>query len=338
MREVRQTGLGDDTSLDVLLRILSDGHCHSGEMLSRATGLGRSGLRGYVTRLRDHGLAVKGIRGHGYRAKSFVPIDAYAIESMLAGSACSSAGTIRRIVSTESTNTNLMASCKPGPLPSGTVCIAEWQTDGRGRRGRSWISPPGSALTFSIYWRFARARPVVGPLSLAVGVTVADALESLGYSGIGLKWPNDLIVDGKKLGGILVDMCEGVMDECSVVIGIGLNTDLSGCDLSHIDRQVIDLKVLSHVTGPPDRNRIAATIVAAVRSMMSAYGADDGQSCLDQWRRRDLLLGKNVSIATCHDVVEGVAAGIDRHGRLLIEREGRIWPFSAGDVTVRPRE
>ena len=185
-----------------LLRRLSDGRFHSGQALAAAFGLSRASIFNVVAQAETLGLTIHAVRGRGYRLPEPVEwLDADAIKRGLGEVA--PAYSLHLNDSVESTNTALMAAALAGAA-DGTVFCSEHQQAGRGRRGRPWHSVPGGSLTFSTLWRFDNGLQSLAGLSLAVGLAIARALSRHSAHPIRLKWPNDVLVDYRKLAGILV--------------------------------------------------------------------------------------------------------------------------------------
>ena len=182
------------------------------------------------------GLEIYRVRGRGYRLPQPLSLlDRAAVERYLGRHAARF--TLEIVDSAGSTNTLLMERAQAG-APSATVIAAEWQTGGRGRRGRAWHAGIGEALTFSLLWRFTQGASFLAGLSLAVGVALARAIEKLGVADAGLKWPNDVLWRGQKLAGILIELQGDALGPSLAVMGIGVNVRLSDAVRSRIDQEV----------------------------------------------------------------------------------------------------
>ncbi|HEX7025963.1 MAG TPA: biotin--[acetyl-CoA-carboxylase] ligase, partial [Gammaproteobacteria bacterium] len=219
-----------------LLRHMADMQFHSGESLGQALGLSRAAVWKHMQALQADGLVCEAVHGKGYRLSVPVePLDSGVIRLALSSS---HADALELIVldETDSTNGHLLARAVQRP-PHVLVCLAEQQTAGRGRRGRSWQSPYGTSLALSLMWRFEAGAAALAGLSLATGVVVAESLEQAGAAGLQLKWPNDLVWQGRKLGGILLEVAGDVTGPCYVVIGIGLNI---ATETGHAAMQSVD--------------------------------------------------------------------------------------------------
>src|SRR5437773_10881680 len=242
-----------------LLRMLADGRFHSGERLRTALGLSRGGILTLIRRIEALGLRVVKVRGRGYRLAEgldlFEPDALVAELKNVSPELC-----IEVLDECPSTNT-VLAERAAGGAPHGTVLACEHQSAGRGRRGHSWVSAVGGSLVFSILWRFPRGAGALGGLSLAVAVGAAKALERLGTHGVGLKWPNDLYCEGRKLGGILIESSGDILGPSAVIVGVGINVRLGTRTLEWIGGPATD--IASHSKTVPSRTDV---LVEAPRS------------------------------------------------------------------------
>src|SRR3546814_8669630 len=203
-----------EAELLALVDVLADGQWHSGEALAADAGITRAALSKRVERLRDWQLDVESRQGLGYRLT--VPLerlDAHALQAQIPSMRIKIAPVI------DSTNTQLLVA---DGADDPQALLAEMQTAGRGRRGRSWISPFGANLYLSIAWSWPAWPPELSALSLAIGVACAKVIENHGVADVRLKWPNDLLVDDRKLGGILIEHRGEAGGACRVVVGIEL--------------------------------------------------------------------------------------------------------------------
>lgn len=259
----------------------------------------------------------------------------------LSGSAIVVPGFVVRVQQAcTSTNQLLLAEAQTSTPPSGTVLATELQTAGRGRRGRGWESPIGAGLTFSLLWRFTRPAAQLTGLSLAVGVAVAQALRGLGYSGVGLKWPNDVVVRDEsaagyaKLGGILVELVPSAAVESSgavAVIGIGLNVQRAPFGTS--------LQAL-HDDGPIDRNALLVRLLGQLSSTLRTLDADGFGELVPQWEALDLFAGQAVSLRENAaqpetETARGIALGIAQSGALRLQTSDGERQIVSGDLSLR---
>jgi BirA family biotin operon repressor/biotin-[acetyl-CoA-carboxylase] ligase len=240
--------------------------------------------------------------------------------------------------STASTNTELVERAYPARGRT-EILLAEFQTAGRGRRGRTWLAPPGGAVCLSLSWTFPEVPRDAGALSLAVGVAVLRALESQGVPGVRLKWPNDVLVGNRKLGGILIELRAEAAGPACVVIGIGLNVALGGELLEKIAAtglQAIDLA--SATAKRVSRNALAAGLIENCIGSLLEFEQQGLKPFVEEWRNADALRGRQLAVQTGDEVVRGLARGIDLSGALLVETPGGLQKFFSGEVTVRPEE
>lgn len=233
-----------------------------------------------------------------------------------------------------STNTYLMQASAPSP-GSLRVALTDNQTTGRGRHGRSWLSPPGSGLCLSIAYTFAAQPPNLSALTLATGVGVIEALAALGVGGIQLKWPNDLVVNDGKLGGILTEAKTSSPGAVTVVTGVGINVEFTAAPEVDGDARgtlrAVDLASCSEVI--PPRDELAAGLVNRLSALISDYAATGFTPFASRWAAHDWLLGKRVSVDAPQRRVSGTGAGIDADGALLVDT-GAAEPARVASGTI----
>ncbi len=228
----------------------------------------------------------------------------------------------------DSSNAVLLARAEAG-APTGTVVITETQTAGRGRRGRPWLSAPGDSLTFSLLWRFAPGTSPAG-LSLATGLAVATALEKVGAGKTALKWPNDLLRDGRKLGGILIELVPGAPH--AAVIGIGLNLRLPG-------EMPEDLRARSAALAHPiDPNRLLAALLIQLLDTLNHFARHGFAALRHDWQARHAF--ENAPVRLLADFApprDGICRGVAGDGALLFEIDGQVERILSGEISLRPR-
>ncbi|RTL57034.1 MAG: biotin--[acetyl-CoA-carboxylase] ligase [Rhodocyclaceae bacterium] len=229
----------------------------------------------------------------------------------------------------DSTNTQLLARAEAG-APSGSVLVADRQSAGRGRRGRAWYGAPGDSLTFSLLWRFPENSPAPAALSLAVGLGLARGLESMGVEGLGLKWPNDLLLRGRKLGGVLVELQAGQLR--SAVIGVGLNLHLA----TDLPSEIKGLAAaLDETPGECGREPVLAALLSGLLTTLDEYAVVGFAGLRDAWLARHAYQGQMVRISGGMDM-EGQCAGVDADGGLLLQTSQGVRAVVSGDVSLRP--
>lgn len=226
----------------------------------------------------------------------------------------------------DSTNAVLLARASAG-APSGTVVIAESQMAGRGRRGRAWLSAPGDSLTFSLLWRFAPGTAPAG-LSLASGLAVANAIEKVGAGSPALKWPNDLLLDGRKVAGILIELQSGAPHVA--VIGIGINLRLPAVLPDELRRQSAAL------AGAVDPNRLLAALLSELRVALETFAAAGFAGLRAAWNARHAFENAPVQLLSdCAPPRAGICRGVAADGALLFEQDGHVERVLAGELSLR---
>ncbi|HSG62520.1 MAG TPA: biotin--[acetyl-CoA-carboxylase] ligase [Pseudomonadales bacterium] len=217
----------------------------------------------------------------------------------------------------------------------GHVYLAEQQTAGRGRRGRQWISPFARNIYLSLIWQFHGSERDLSPLSLAVGVAVCRALQQVGISDVGLKWPNDILAHGKKLGGILLELQGDPSRECQVIIGVGLNVSMADEDAADIAQPWIDAQRLLG-TERPNRNLIVTALLDAMVEILEQFTRGGFAALRQDWQALDVFADAQVMIHLGDDVIFGVARGVDDNGALQLDTATGRQLFHGGEVSLRP--
>jgi BirA family biotin operon repressor/biotin-[acetyl-CoA-carboxylase] ligase len=258
-------------------------------------------------------------------------LEAEAILAALPAAVAGDIASLHLADETASTQADALAAGVPGR--GCAVFLAERQSAGQGRRGRRWISPPGAAIACSVSRRFRREAPAMAGLSLAVGVALAEALQALGLGAVRLKWPNDLVVAGRKLGGILVTL-RAEREACSAVIGIGLNVRLPAEAAAAIDQPWCDL---AEFVDPPARNALVAALLAHVLPALEAFDAEGLVPFLPRWQALDALVGQTVQLLEGDTHVFGLCLGVAADGALRMRHpDGTVHDHYAGEASVRP--
>jgi BirA family biotin operon repressor/biotin-[acetyl-CoA-carboxylase] ligase len=214
------------------------------------------------------------------------------------------------------------------------VCCAEQQTAGRGRRGRQWVSPFASNLYLSLLWQFEEGAAALEGLSLAVGVAVARALEAAGLPAVQLKWPNDILHDDAKLGGVLLEMLGDAAGACQVVIGVGLNVKMPPEAARDIDQQWTDIESLSGGEHP-GRNALLAAMLNELLPLAARFAAQGFPPWRAQWQSLDAYDGRSVVLQAGSKKLAGVARGVDERGALLLETDQGRQAVYGGEITLR---
>jgi BirA family transcriptional regulator, biotin operon repressor / biotin---[acetyl-CoA-carboxylase] ligase len=315
-----------------LIEQLADGRFHSGESLGQEMGISRAAVWKMIPRLEELGLEVYAISGKGYRlAAPFEPLDPSIMQQQLTSESSQYLAGIEVLRELDSTNRYLLQAAAGG-ANSGSVCLAEYQYGGRGRRGRNWASPYGGNIYLSLLWRFNDGAARLGGLSLAVAVALMRLLQELGVEKAGIKWPNDILVEGKKLAGILSDVAGESHGPCHVVIGIGMNYQMSQSQAASIGQPWVDLSQLNLKQG---RNEVAGRLIHHLLLMLTAYQKQGLSAFIDEWRQWDLARDNPITIQHGDKGIDGVARGIDEQGLLLVEHGEALHKYASGEVSLR---
>jgi BirA family transcriptional regulator, biotin operon repressor / biotin---[acetyl-CoA-carboxylase] ligase len=330
---------------------LAAGGFRSGAELARKLGVSRNAIWKAVRVLRELGLSVHAVPHRGYRLPvACEPLDAAAIRAALSLQVRRRIRRLEALWSVESTNAVLLArSDLPPDLAD--ILIAEYQTAGRGRLGRTWHAPPGGSICLSIGWSFPELPHDLAALGLAVGVCALRALrahipglrvpaspQSRGtpHGGLALKWPNDLMLDDRKLGGILIEMRAESAGPTYVVVGLGMNLVLGTKLLEQVaatGTRAADLAAAG--ADPRRRNALAAGLAAEIVGGLARFGEEGLRPFLDEWLAADSLCGRAVTVRTAQTSWNGIARGIDAGGALLVETAQGTQRVLSGDISVR---
>jgi len=317
------------------LRLLAGGDFRSGRELAAVLGVSRGAIWYALRGLDQFGIEVHRVRGRGYRlALPLSLLDRAGVIRELGAHAPRFA--LEVLDSAHSTNTLLMERAAGGAA-GGSVIAAEWQMQGRGRRGRVWHSAPGGGLTFSLLWRFQQGAGFLSGLSLAVGLAIVRALAVLGVPDAGLKWPNDVLWRGRKLAGILIEIQGDVLGPSTAVIGVGLNCGMSDALRGRIDQPVADLEEACGAA--PERNRVLALLLIELERVLRSFDRDGFAPLREEWQRRHVYQRKLVKILLPDgSAAGGTAEGVAEDGALLIATQRGPRRFHSGEVSLRTGE
>jgi len=237
-------------------------------------------------------------------------------------------------VDEEAASTQSLALAQPAPEHGCALWLAEHQTAGQGQRGRVWSTPAGAGLAMSLSRRFHGGLPRLSGLSLAVGVSVADSLHRLGFDAVGVKWPNDLVAGGRKLGGILIQL-RAASGDSDAVIGLGLNVHMPVDAGVAIDQPWCDLTML-RTAAPPRRTDLAAAIIDDLVQALAVFDAEGLPPFLSRWREFDALTGRRVRVIEPNATHEGLAVGITDGGPLRLAYAEGESIHHRGRFSLRP--
>jgi BirA family transcriptional regulator, biotin operon repressor / biotin---[acetyl-CoA-carboxylase] ligase len=315
------------------LRRLADGRFHSGEDMARALGRSRATLCEALKKAPELGVELFSVPGKGYRLAAPIEfLDHAAISQRL--QAEDPRIRLEIVDEIDSTSTRLLELAAQG-APSGTCLAAEWQNSGRGRRGRSWISALGGSLTFSLLWRFERGAGHLGGLSLAVGAAIAHALTECGVERVQVKWPNDVVVDLRKLAGILVETSGEMQGPSVAVVGVGVNYRLGDRALERIDQPVSDVARCAPLL--PSRSELLARLVVALTHCLDEFERHGFAASRDAWRAMHAYQGRRVRVLPPREPpYEAEVTDVAPDGELVVLRDdGRTVNLSSAEISLR---
>lgn len=316
---------------ELLINKLATGEFVSGQILGDELGVSRTAISKQINSLAEMGLDIFRVTGKGYKLVAPIELlDKAFILKMLAANNIHSPLEIHNII--DSTNDYLMRRI-PNHVQNGQVCIAEYQSSGRGRRGRQWISPFGSHIYMSMYWLLPQGMTAAMGLNTIVALAISDAITSLYEINVQLKWPNDIYINGLKLAGILIDL-EGTPNEpCHAVIGIGLNLNMPDKSGEQVDQPWTDLQ--RHTPEKINRNELVSEIILSLVSRLEQHKASGLESVIEEWNKFDYFYDQPVRLITGQNETHGICKGINEQGALLLEINGEIKVIYGGEVSLR---
>nr|CAI78675.1 Biotin-(acetyl-CoA carboxylase) ligase [uncultured Gammaproteobacteria bacterium] len=321
-----------------LILQLADGQFHSGTALGQQTGRTRTAVWKAIRSLQQNGLSIYSVRGKGYRlAEAVELLNREEILTLLnevevRKNAPKYLQQLDVFYDIESTNAYLLDVAKKSPQTA-HACLAEQQSSGRGRRGRHWISPFGGNLYFSLLWQFSAGASQLGGLSLAVAVAVMRVLAALGLRSAGVKWPNDILVNGKKLAGILLEVSGEAAGPCAVVIGVGLNVRGGGQAMSALDQPWTDLE--TGLGKPVSRNHLASQLICHLIDVLREFETGGLSPFLKEWAIYDVFADSKVVLNTPQGNIHGIARGVDETGALILVTTEGVQRYHSGEVSLR---
>ena len=319
-----------------LIDLLADGTLQSGENLARTLNCSRTAVWKQLHQLTSLGLDIDAVPGQGYKlCRSVELLSRDLILKSLAPDVADQIDSLALYSVTDSTSDRLRDSPSPDPGRM-RVALAEYQTGGRGRRGRNWLSPFGSGLCLSVSWCFTVTPPDMPALGLAAGVAIMRALAPINAASLGLKWPNDIVANGK-LGGLLVEVQGESEGPITAIVGVGMNVDVSDKLMAEVTeenglppvglRELVPDRIIS-------RNDLAARIIVQLHAALLAFNENGFARFSNEWRDFDRLIGKPITVQIGSEALTGVARGIADNGALLLETKGQVRPVISGEVTV----
>ena len=313
----------------ILLSLLADGEFHSGSKLGGLLGVSRTSVWKTLGSLSKYNLKIESVKGKGYRLPC--GLELLDTEKILG----SVQFDVRKLISLDvffsldSTNKYLMDQQNESSEIY-SICMAEHQTQGKGRRGKSWVSPFAKNIYLSIGFDLLGGVDSLNGLSLVVGIAVVRALRLAGVNGAKLKWPNDIWVDGNKISGVLVELRGEATTAWRVTAGIGLNISMNEQEGGDIDQSWTSLEKYSNVK----KNAMTVYLLDSLVTVLERFKEKGFSAFESEWREFDLLYGRQVSFSEGRKA--GIACGIDSSGALKVKIESGVFTVNAGEVSVRP--
>ncbi len=316
-----------------LLRLLSDGAVHSGTALGQAIGVSRAAVWKQLQQLQHYGVSCHAVPGLGYQlATPCHLIDESSLREQWRSSLPETDIDLHYFLSIDSTNTFLLRQ----PLRHSAqvlVAVTEFQTAGRGRRGRQWQSPFAANIYLSLKREFHCGLEGLSGLSLAVGVAIAETLQSFCAVPIQLKWPNDIRAQQRKLGGVLIELSGEAGGPCQVVIGLGINVHMQQAQAQAVDQAWVSVEQLSAAS--VSRTTLIEQLVVNLLRVSDAFEQFGFQSFCERFNQRDEFRGQPVFISGVNETIEGIEAGVDEQGSLLLDTPHGRRKIIAGEVSLR---
>lgn len=312
----------------ILLNTLADGEFHSGEDLGEKLGISRAAVWKQLQKLEDMGIPLNSVKGRGYRLQDAVELlDADFLRTSLDMQLWQQ---LEVDLVTDSTNENVQRWL--ASHSGRCVFFAEKQTAGRGRRGRHWVSPFARNLYFSLAWPFENGVAGVQGLSLVVGLAIYRVLQQHCPAPVGLKWPNDILVNDAKLGGILLELNGVMLDACNVIIGIGINLDIRHADQETISQPATGLRQQGCQAG---RNELALALMQSLQSVLTEFARTGFAPFAAEWNAANGFRGREVRLILPSSEISGICQGVNEKGELCIVVNGVAQYFNAGEVSLR---
>ena len=317
-----------------ILNLLADGQFHSGEALAQRFKVTRATIWNAVKHAESLGVEVFSVRGRGYKLPQAIEL---LDEKLVLAAIGEQRAWFKLEILDEVVSTNTYLMQQKGAAHA-TCVAAHIQTHGKGRRGRTWVSQLGASLTFSLIWRFSCGAAGLSGLSLAVGVALIRAFNSLGVNNVQLKWPNDVLVTEKdtpkKLAGILIELQGDLEGPSAAVIGVGVNLNFPKNMLESIDQPAIDLVNLS--TKSINQSELLGVILKHLADVLSCFEARGFIGLRDEWLAYDAYQNKPVRMLLPNGTaINGTVKSVADDGILLVETALGLQRFSAGEISLR---
>ena len=314
-----------------IIKQLAAGTFVSGQTIANSLGISRAAVSKHIKTIIDMGLDVYCLTGKGYKlAKPLVLLNKNEIEGFCSEHDITTKIEVHSII--DSTN-DFLKRRVPTQVSCGQVCVAEFQSAGRGRRGRQWVSPFGSHIYMSMYWPLMQGMSAAMGLNVVAALAIADAIKSLYDINVELKWPNDIYLNGVKLAGILIELEGQALEVAHCIIGIGVNVDMPIKAAENIDQDWTDLQ--SQVKEKINRNELVAKLMTSLQARLTIHNETGIETMLNDWHNKDCFLNCTVNLTTGAKEIQGIARGINSQGALLLDVDGKVQAIYGGEVSLR---
>jgi len=321
--------------LRTLISHLNDGEFHSGESLGRSLGLTRAAVWKILKTGIHYGLSIDSVVSKGYRLR--VPLsllDQKTIRNQLSANTNKQLTTLSLFDQIDSTHRFLVES-SPNDTSGVAVCLAETQTSGTGRYGRTWHSPFAQCIALSLRCRMDKAISELNSLSLAIASAIVKSLQKLGVTEpIKLKWPNDVLINGKKIAGSLVSVKGESHGQCQCIISVGMNVQMQSTDFK-INQPWQDLS--NFLPKPINRNNIVVCLLEEIMSTLELFKQSGFSPFIDHWLEHDALLNHPIALSHNATIKHGIASGVNEYGHLLVKSssDNNIAAYEMGEVSLK---
>jgi BirA family biotin operon repressor/biotin-[acetyl-CoA-carboxylase] ligase len=314
-----------------LVRLLSTAESRSVAFLAHELGCSRAMVLKHIRELGDLGLDIESLADETFLiSEPLELLDKDLILSMMNGEKRRTLTGLK--IETTLDSTNLALHRQPLSRQHANVILAEHQSSGRGRRGRHWVSPFAQNLYLSLGWKFENPMSELTCLPLVVALAAAKALTRAGLQGHRVKWPNDLLLDGRKLGGCLLEIQGDNHGPCHAVLGVGINVRMPISDkTADIDQAWTDLN--SHLPAF-SRNALAALVLENLLSHLSLFAVQGFGPFRPHWQQVDGLFGQTISVYSGNSTMQGTAVGIDQNGALLLDTGKETLILHSGEASL----
>lgn len=321
--------MSNNSRTQIITRLASGGFV-SGEGLGAELGISRAAVAKHIEALSDMGLDIYRVTGKGYQLAN--KLDLLSLNKIAQYLTANITAPIEIHSVIDSTNSYLLRKL-PYDLQPGQVCLAEFQSAGRGRRGRQWISPYGSNIYLSMYSFLEQGMSQAMGLSVVAAIAVFDTIKTLFNHEVELKWPNDIYLNGKKLAGILIDLDGQPLESCHCVIGLGINLAMPDESAKLVDQPWSDLSQV--IKGGINRNQLVAELIIQLNKRLAEHKKTGLTNMLSCWHQHDLYFNQPIKIVAGTKETLGISRGIDEQGALLMEVDGKVAPIYGGEVSLR---